>query len=807
MSLIVFPFAFMANTFAMMLVMIGLSVFGKPELAADFGLIHGATVAMFYAFSGNARSLILGESGKINAAQILRLRLIMLVPLAVLAFVLSIGVVALSWGFVLLLVLRRACEWVAEIFLGEQELHHHRRAAALFALVQGALSALLLLALVHGGLEVFPVLLIWAISPLFGSFDAQLAKRCLARTVSLVGAVKVLMPHVGSTAIIGVSVYVFRLFILLIAGKEETGDLFASFAMGGILGAVFSQALGPTMVRRTNNMGGGRLNRVFGKIMIGSALLGLVLIVAVSIAPTSLQWTNKSPLFWLAVGCSLLGGLVMVLAQRIRLEILQSSGGDDVFGSDMLANLLLVSSIPFFYYIAGPTSLAALYLFGAVLSLGFYMSEREGLLGKIKMFKAHEHRVLIVLAMLLFVPVFFQLSAGLYRTDMLGGSGGSLALLPIPISVFACYGGIVLLGKYSQARLSLTFLFFVFICMLLTTALLVGSQGSYQSAKFILLVQFMLPMFALVLGQQYGARVGATKAVPDVIFVVLMVFVPLQLLATFLSGGLALSSSVFVFKIYQHLQYVSVVFAALFLVALFSLFDNDKRRPWMLLLAATTSIYTLLSTSMLGTALLFAGIFSFSIRNLLLRSHIKASMLLVVLSMGGALTGFFYIIKAEFVKTKLGVSSAGTWEHAPANAIERLTYLRFYLNGVLENGQTFLLGHMQAPDRTLYPSAHNYYLDLVYNFGFVALLPFLALIGFTVYSVLRNFSTLWQRPYVLSVAGVVLFLVLVDNVFKVGMRQPYPGIVTFFFWGVLLTALNSLPKVDKKVEARELPHQ
>jgi|GEM_PF-4791822 len=68
MGLMVFPMAIMANTFAMMLVMIGLSLFGKLALAADFGLVHGATVALFYAFSGNARSLILAESDGIGAA-------------------------------------------------------------------------------------------------------------------------------------------------------------------------------------------------------------------------------------------------------------------------------------------------------------------------------------------------------------------------------------------------------------------------------------------------------------------------------------------------------------------------------------------------------------------------------------------------------------------------------------------------------------------------------------------------------------------------------------------------------------------
>jgi hypothetical protein len=140
MRVMVFPLAFMANTFAMMLVMIGLSLFGKPELAADLGLVHGATVALFYSFSGNARSLILGESGEVDGAAILRLRLILLLPLAVLSFALCIGVVGGGWLFIVLLVGRRAAEWLAELFLSEQELRHQGMAAMRFLLIQGVLS-------------------------------------------------------------------------------------------------------------------------------------------------------------------------------------------------------------------------------------------------------------------------------------------------------------------------------------------------------------------------------------------------------------------------------------------------------------------------------------------------------------------------------------------------------------------------------------------------------------------------------------------------------------------------------------------
>lgn len=409
MRLLVFPLAFMANTFAMMLVMIGLSLFGKPALAADFGLIHGATVALFYAFSGNARSLILAESGEVGAAGILRLRLLMLLPLGILAFMLCIGVVDGGWLFVLLLVVRRAAEWLAEIFLSEQELHHQGRAALRFLLIQGCLSLALLLALLDGGVLALPMTLFWSLSPLIGCISLGLLGRALRHPMPLLPSIRQLLPHFGSTAVIGVSVYVFRLFILLVAGKQVAGDLFSAFALGGILGAVFSQALGPTMVRHEQRSAGpGRLVRLFNLMLVALLLAGLGLVALVWSLPQVLDWTQKGQLFWLAVGCSLAGGVVMVLAQRIRLRIIQDNVGGDVFGSDMLANILLLACIPFLFYWLGAQSLVVLYLLGATLSLMFYLSEQGGFMRSFTLSSFTESRVLMVLAVALICPIFFS---------------------------------------------------------------------------------------------------------------------------------------------------------------------------------------------------------------------------------------------------------------------------------------------------------------------------------------------------------------------------------------------------------------
>lgn len=580
MHLVVFPIAFMVNTFAMMLVMIGLSLFGKPGLAADFGLIHGATVALFYSFSGNARSLVLAESGVISAASILRLRLILVVPLGVLAWMLCMPVVDADGWFVLFLVLRRSAEWIAEIFLSEQELKHRHRAATLFLAVQGGLSLLLLLALLGDGPLTSVAIQAWALSPLLVCLGKGNLWRVPSGWRALIASVRVLLPHFGSTAVIGVSVYVFRLFILLVADKHVAGDLFSAFALGGILGAVFSQALGPTMVRHERKgTGVGRVQQLFRLVMLLTASAGAALAASAWWLPQGFLWTGKSQLFWLAVGCSLVGGVVMVLAQRIRLRILQNQKGADVFGSDMLSNLLLVSCIPFLFYGVGVQSLALLYLVGALLSWVFYASERHGLAPSVDARWVTRRAVLLLLALLIFLPLFFQITGGIFNDPSATfSSDGRLLKLPLPLSVVACYLGIVLLGAYSKARVALLALFFAFIGMLLSS-LLLGLDGEGDGRqKLVLLFQYILPMFALVLGQQFGNEENALEQLAKAGLAILLAVVPLQLLMTLYQGQPVLSPSVWLFSIYQHLLYVPVLFVGMFLLSLSGLWGGAQVR-------------------------------------------------------------------------------------------------------------------------------------------------------------------------------------------------------------------------------------
>ena len=87
--------------------MIVLGVAGRHQVAADIALVQGATLALFYAFSANARNLILADASGFMAARLLQTRLFLLLPLATLSYFLSVGVGKASVSLTVVLIARR----------------------------------------------------------------------------------------------------------------------------------------------------------------------------------------------------------------------------------------------------------------------------------------------------------------------------------------------------------------------------------------------------------------------------------------------------------------------------------------------------------------------------------------------------------------------------------------------------------------------------------------------------------------------------------------------------------------------------
>ena len=210
-------------------------------------------------------------------------------------------------------------------------------------------------------------------------------------------------------------------------------------------------------------------------------------------------------------------------------------------------------------------------------------------------------------------------------------------------------------------------------------------------------------------------------------------------------------------------------------------------------LVVLMSVYTAISFSALALGLFALGAAVLTAKRL---KPAHAAAIFVVIAAGIAATLWGLRNTGEFLEkyrpSATTLASGERGAEVPESVSRRIADWTIHGRGIIETPQTLFFGHSEALDRAVTTSAHNYYLDFIYNFGAVAFLPLFALICYTVVLVLRNRSAVSGDLGLLGLALVVLFLVLVDSNFKVTLRQPYPGVFTFLLWGLLLSRLSRL---------------
>jgi hypothetical protein len=137
-------------------------------------------------------------------------------------------------------------------------------------------------------------------------------------------------------------------------------------------------------------------------------------------------------------------------------------------------------------------------------------------------------------------------------------------------------------------------------------------------------------------------------------------------------------------------------------------------------------------------------------------------------------------------------SSARISPLAPANLLVRLSDWFLFGKPIFANATTLLFGQEKPLDRSVRTSAHNYFIDMAFNFGLLGLVPVISLLGLTLRRAFAVRRGLLGDPALTGLLVAVLFFVLIDSSFKVTLRQPYPGLVAFFLWGALLAQLRRL---------------
>ena len=925
-----YPLVYLTITHSTIGLMVIVGLLGNPILAADIALVHGATVATFHALSANTRALLLGQSRALTVADILRLRLVLVVPLALAAYLLATGTQAAPW-IVATIVLRRCGEWFNDLQLCDAEVKRRTRFALAFFILQSSLLAAAGAALVAGWSAAPTILTLWAVVPLgvalglrkelrYGHFDASL--RVLRR----------ILPHAGSTAISGLSLYAFRLLVVLLVGKAFAGELFTAIALGSFLGTAYTNVFGPSLALREQR-GGKGFPRAVKMFLAGVLGLGFALALIAALMQADSELLAKSRFFWFASGLSLVGGVVMVMAQRVRLRVMRLDDGRDVFGPEVLLHVALLISAPALVFVGGVFGAASLYLVNALLAYFFYASSEAAQQRIAKSDPRYLRRARFLIAFFLVFPLFFQLTSVIYRNpDLVIDSGGRLLELPLPASILACSLGLGLLADYRRASRSLVYICLFFATMFLSAIITKPEGAAFNKANLLLLVQCLLPTFGLVLGEMFEAAHGQKERVIErAFFWACGSIIVFQLASSWIQGQAVLTHWVGLFSVYQHHQFVPVVIACAFLISISALQSEPRYRPYVGPLLFALLIYCLAASSLLPIFVAAVGLIAFGANHLRALGWTKG----VAVAIAGVTVGLFYLtlvlnspdnilkpkltsVEARQVSKSLACdpdlakgtaavairegdsflirgqspsrgsalvecrprsieegytllvegevrrgsvevevlsfpSSAALLRRTadsgklrvefrpdggeyralitsqapsgtaidvtvsriewipplsdrpalvrevlperllrllPLNLVDRISDWILFGRPVFSSAETFLFGHTQPMPRSVRTSAHNYYIDLAYNFGVLALFPIAGLLSYTVRQAWRRRREVLLDHQLLWLVAIVMFLLLVDSSLKVTLRQPYSGIFAFFVWGVLLARLR-----------------
>ncbi len=405
--------------------------------------------------------------------------------------------------------------------------------------------------------------------------------------------------------------------------------------------------------------------------------------------------------------------------------------------------------------------------------------------------------------LLLVLPVFFQLGGGVYRdVNPIIDSQGVLAALPLPVSLLACAASLVFLTFGSMQRIRPALAMIGGVVMVSLASLWLGSNGVVPpQRKLLMIAQVMLPIAGLLLGQLVEDR---DKIIARAFLVVVSIVAPLQLLASWLQGGLILTHYMYAFSIYSHFQYVTLIFVCAFAFSLTSLWD--EHRVWLCVMMLPMLAYVTASLSFLtifayvSFLLVFLGLKLYKYRAKVSAKSAAIFLILAVAAGVGAVAYFkeMSVLSLEKHQINFHAKFESLAEgNIPTNVQERFEDWKFFGGAIFESAKTVLVGHPQPMPREIRSSPHNWYIDMGYTFGLVGILPLLALVAYTAGLCWKHRRTLSAETWWLAV--LVFYLVIVDSNFKVTLRQPYPGIFAYFLWGLLLTRLRLLPPSRRDV--------
>ena len=787
-------YMFLSYSITTLLVFFGL--IGEHIIATDIAIIQGASLASFYVLSSDARHLILTE--QISAKKVLFFRLVCLPVVILIMYTFSVVVGGVSGVIFFSLLLRRSIEWLCEVYVTELE----RKNIVWSGWILQPLIFFLLIAQIIFTDNLW-LIWFWAISPLFSGYKFIFQSKSYKFW-------NINLENILSTAVIGLTGYIQRILIIFLVGKEFSGMIFPGFAIGSFLGSMIANVAGPTL----HNIG-----LLYSKL--ANCIVFLLFISGIFI------FLASETIIFQTIGISIVGGSFMVSAQQIRLKYLEKNSTLDI---DLFFQFSLLVSIILIDYLFNTEGMMFFYLIGSLIAYLFYKGRSFQII-----FYKYKKIVFISLSLILIFPIFFQLNGQIYNEKIrpIIDNGGILLELPLPLSILASILGLLLFStnfkKSKPALITISSMYILFIISMLVYNYQINTLVyNYQINKYFLFFQFLVPLSALLFGSYLDNEYKNLFA--KVVLYFLIFFISFHLVSTWFQGRLSLTHNLYFFSVYSHYEFVPIIISTLYAWSMIEL-NNSNYIKWFFYLSPFIGMYIAAgnSTTALFGLVLFTLLFAFSFKKNKFIFYIPLIIIFSILgyfSLNSILGEKIYINNNltndcqshSFEKNGVNTTCVPGVFHGKIfdetgrllifsqekNLLNidsisvRADLASEFFNRIKQSKLSeILFGHPPLSSRNGTSSFHNYYFDLIYNFGFLVSIPFFILIVYTIVNIIKSRNSTSNLIWFL---GIILFLIIIDNNLKTTLKQPYPAIVVFFLWGILINSSQSkYSSQDKKL--------
>ena len=253
------------------------------------------------------------------------------------------------------------------------------------------------------------------------------------------------------------------------------------------------------------------------------------------------------------------------------------------------------------------------------------------------------------------------------------------------------------------------------------------------------------------------------------------------------------------FTVYQNIQYVSTIYTLLTILVSINLFKGKNFEIIFLNLLSLTYATLTYSLSSLSIFTLFYLGYLFKVFFDKNENKIKIFKIFI-------LSFIFFLLFLSFInylkrnndeQKFITNNNVNYYENTlkfkdilkfktPKNITLRIEIYKKYFKTILNNKKILLIGDKNRELDKKFKSSHNLILDIIYKFGLILVIPYLYLF-FVILIKLNNCRGKTNDFISLLILFIVIFI---ENFFKVSLKQPYPGIISFYLIGYYLKKTN-----------------